>query len=360
MRLHDRALAAELIVPFWIGLGAFLAMLVGNTLFQILEQMVRDRWPVTMVGRILLFNIPTALQYALPVACALAPGLAWGRLARDGEITALRAAGVSLRRLAFPAIALGCLAAAGSAVLVEKVVPWAWQQQNSVEGWLANLPVGALDRSLTFTSDDTTVAWWSMTREGARRFGMRDVTVIDRADRSGKSVRVIQAPEGRYANGVWTLSTVAVHEFAGGGTSVWDARAVHLEMPLAADFARGFLSGGQDQPQNLSFRELSRLRLNSTDPLRRRELDVARWFKFAVPALCLPLALLAVPLALRFGRGGGFAGVLCALATTLAGQLLLFAAQGAALAGRLPATLAAFLPAAAFLVLAAVWLGRRE
>ena len=360
MRLHDRAIAAELVVPFWIGLGAFLAMLVGNTLFQLLEQMVRDRWPVAMVGRILLFNIPTALQYALPVACALAPGLAWGRLARDSEIVALRAAGVSLRRLALPAVVLGCVASAGAAALVEKVVPWAWAQQNSVEGWLANLPVGQLDRSLTFTSNDTTVAWWSMSREGSRRFGMRDVTVIDRGDRTGESIRVVRARSGTYDAGVWTLSDVAVHEFDADGGARWDARARSLEMPLEADFARGFLSFARDQPQNLSFGELTRMRDADGDPVRRRALDVARWFKFAVPALCLPLAVLAVPLALRFGRGGGFAGVLCALATTLAGQMALFAFQGAALAGRLPAVPAAFLPAALCLALAIAWLWRRE
>lgn len=360
MRLHDRTLFGELTVPFWIGLSAFLTMLVGNTLFQLLEQMMRDRWPLAMVARVLLFNIPTALQYALPVACALAPGLAYGRLARDSEITALRAGGLSLRRLAVPAVVLGLLAGASGALLTERAVPWAWREQNNVEGWLANLPVSSLDRSLTFTSDPITVSWWRMRRTGPRAFAMEDVTVLDRGARGSQNVRVTRARGGEYRAGVWTLREVAVHEFDARGRTLWDARARTLEMPLTADFGRGFLSFGGEQLQNLSFVELSAQRARSADPRRRLELDTARWFKFAIPALCAPLALLAVPLALRFGRSGGFAGVLSALTLALAGQLLLFGLQGAVYGGRLPAPVGAFLPAVLFAGVGLILLRRRE
>lgn len=360
MRLHDRSVLNELIVPFWIGVAAFLTMLVGNTLFQVLEQMVRDRWPVAMVGRILLFNIPVALQMALPVACALAPGLAWGRLVRDAEITAMRAAGISLRRLAAPALALGLAAAVGSGLLATRTIPWAWKQQNNIEGWLANLPVTSLDTSLTFTSDQTTVTWWSMRRTGPREFAMDDVTVFDRGGRPAGRLRVVQAEQGRYRAGMWTLSDVVVHEFAPDGTAVWDAQAKTMEMPLAADFGRGFLGMAGEQLQNLSLEELSVLEAASSDPARKRECATARWFKWALPSLCLPMALLAIPIAHRFGRSGGFAAVLAALVMALLGQVAMVALQSLSISGALAPQAASFLPAFVFTATGLLWLRRCE
>jgi len=347
-------------VPFAIGVAAFLTMLVGNTLFQVLEQMVRDRWPVAMVGRILLFNIPVAMQMALPVACALAPGLAWGRLVRDNEITAMRAAGIPLARLAAPALALGAVATVASALLATQTVPWAWKQQNNIEGWLANLPVTSLETSLTFTSDQTTVTWWSMRRTGAREFTMDDVTVFDRGGRPAGRLRVVQAEQGRYRAGMWTLSNVVVHEFAPDGMAVWDAQAKTMEMPLAADFGRGFMNMAGEQLQNLSMDELGALAQSTTDPGRRREIETARWFKFALPVLCIPIALLAVPMAHRFGRSGGFAAVLGALVLALLGQVALVVLQSASISGSLPPAVATFLPGVVFGSVGMAWLRRCE
>jgi lipopolysaccharide export LptBFGC system permease protein LptF len=42
MRLSDRYIFAELMVPFFIGTLAVLMMLVGNTLFSYLSQMLRS------------------------------------------------------------------------------------------------------------------------------------------------------------------------------------------------------------------------------------------------------------------------------------------------------------------------------
>ena len=83
MRLADRYVFSELILPFFIGTLAVLMMLVGNTLFAYLGRMLQEKWPVAVVLRALVLNIPTVLVLTLPVATALAASLATSRMARD-------------------------------------------------------------------------------------------------------------------------------------------------------------------------------------------------------------------------------------------------------------------------------------
>src|SRR5918998_3900607 len=114
MRISDRYVFAELILPFFIGTLAVLMMLVGNTLFQYLAQMLRERWPLGFVARALVLNIPTVLVLTLPVATALAASLATNRMARDLEITVLRGGGPPLLRIFFPILLFGAIISAAN------------------------------------------------------------------------------------------------------------------------------------------------------------------------------------------------------------------------------------------------------
>ena len=87
MRLSDRYIFGELLLPFFIGTFSVMMMLIGNTLFALLERIMRDHLPIGYVARLLVLNIPTVLVYTLPVSIALAASLATNRMARDNEIT---------------------------------------------------------------------------------------------------------------------------------------------------------------------------------------------------------------------------------------------------------------------------------
>jgi lipopolysaccharide export LptBFGC system permease protein LptF len=108
-RLSDRYIFGELLLPFIIGTLAVLMMLVGNTLFALLDRAMRERWPVGMITRILVLNIPVVLKLTLPVSTALAVSLATNNMARNNEITVLRSIGVPLIRIFLPMILFGTI-----------------------------------------------------------------------------------------------------------------------------------------------------------------------------------------------------------------------------------------------------------
>ncbi|HEY0007329.1 MAG TPA: LptF/LptG family permease, partial [Tepidisphaeraceae bacterium] len=82
---------------------------------------------VSQVGQMLSFAMPAMTTYSYPIAALFATTVVYGRLASDNEVTAVRAAGISLGPLGlgFPALVLGLIVATCSLLLLSFVVPWA-------------------------------------------------------------------------------------------------------------------------------------------------------------------------------------------------------------------------------------------
>lgn len=78
----------------------------------------------SLLGALLLYSLPTLLCFALPLALALAILFSLAQLGETGELDALRAAGASPLRLAWPGVLL-CLLGAGLALLAQRLEPGA-------------------------------------------------------------------------------------------------------------------------------------------------------------------------------------------------------------------------------------------
>ncbi len=369
MRLTDKSLLSELIVPLLIGLLAFLLMLVGNTLFQLLDHMFQQKWPVAQVARVLLFNIPTVLVRTLPIAAAVGASLATSRLARDGELTALRASGISLRRIFAPLIFVGLALSSAGIYLFERVVPWAWQEQRDVWKLLTNLPENAIETTTTIDTLEGYVFSFAphpqvkKDKTGAKIFTVADVKILER--NSGAPPRISTATRGEYRPQYqqFQFFDAAVHAFRPDGTADYDLTARTEEISVSLDRINGSGMIGDEQLENLSSTELmasARQQHQTRNENRAVVYEVSRWRKLGLPLMCLPLALFAVPLAIRFARAGTFAALMLALVIVFLAVLALTAAEAAALNRLMPPLGAALVPAGLFTVAALAFLRRLE
>lgn len=91
-----------------VGLFAFVLML-GNAIRDLLGYVLADQLTAATFARLVLLLIPFTVSYALPMGMLTGVLLTLGRLSADSEITAMRAAGISLARLARPVLILGAL-----------------------------------------------------------------------------------------------------------------------------------------------------------------------------------------------------------------------------------------------------------
>lgn len=105
-RLLDTYIVREMLAPSAIGLLVFTFVLLIDQIPRLLAVLVARSADLTTIARVFLNLLPSILAVTLPMAFLLGVLLAFGRLASDSEIVALRAVGVSPLRLLVPVMML--------------------------------------------------------------------------------------------------------------------------------------------------------------------------------------------------------------------------------------------------------------
>ena len=123
MRLLDRYLLRELVTWLVICFGGFLVLWISFDLFNNLNVLQEHKLHADDIIAYELLRTPELLGVVVPVALLLAALYALTQHARHHELTAMRAAGVSLWRLTAPYLAVGFLASVGLFLMNEFVAP---------------------------------------------------------------------------------------------------------------------------------------------------------------------------------------------------------------------------------------------
>ncbi|HXK10309.1 MAG TPA: LptF/LptG family permease [Vicinamibacteria bacterium] len=100
--LLDRYIVREMLAPSAIGLLVFTFVLLVDQIPRLLAVLVARSADFTTILRVFLNLLPSILAVTIPMAFLLGVLLAFGRMASDSEIVALRAVGVSPVRLLVP------------------------------------------------------------------------------------------------------------------------------------------------------------------------------------------------------------------------------------------------------------------
>lgn len=110
-----------------VGLFAFVVAL-ANFVRDLLGPLLAGQLGIPMLVRLLLLLVPFAISYALPMGVLTGVLLTLGRLSADSEVTAMRAAGIGIVRIARPVFLFGLLGAAGALYVNFESMPWARAQ----------------------------------------------------------------------------------------------------------------------------------------------------------------------------------------------------------------------------------------
>lgn len=126
MNLLDRHIFKSVLFSCLAAIALFTFVLVlGNVVKDLLSHALAGHFPFTTFVRLIALWIPSMAVYALPMGILTGVLLTLGRLSADSEITAMRAAGISLGRLAWPVCVLGALCAAAALFVNFNGKPWA-------------------------------------------------------------------------------------------------------------------------------------------------------------------------------------------------------------------------------------------
>lgn len=204
MRLIDRYLLRELLVPLGYCLGGFLIFYVAFDLIASLNRYQEHLLSVRDVMRLYLVKTPVILSFILPLALLLALLYALTNHSRHNELTALRAAGISLWRICASYFVVGLLLSGVVLLLNEFWVPDSEDKQDAImEHRLSPGAYGSLGNqaNLMFSNAREHRKWVV----GLYDFNTDTIlnTQVFWKD-NGVSWRIV-APHGEYVNGTWTF-----------------------------------------------------------------------------------------------------------------------------------------------------------
>ncbi|MBS1717213.1 MAG: LptF/LptG family permease [Armatimonadetes bacterium] len=309
MKRLDRYVIRELLVPFFIGTFAVVLMFQANQLMADFKTYSIQHVPTIAIVQLVLLKTPFYLQLTLPVGVSLATSLAFSRLTRESELTAMRVAGARILRVVMPAAAFGLLVGVGNFFIVEKLMPQSERQFRKL-----SIQVGVLGAAPDFASNVTIklknyvafIGTVSRARDGAAQ--LSDILLYDRHI-SGSEV-LMTAPTGRFKDGIWTLQKPYVHVLKDKSLVLAESRSdmiLNEKIPLQDLFMA-------PMPEEQNAAEL-RQAINGAHKLGQstNSMEVVYHTKFSVPAACMIFAFTAPIFSIIFARHGGLAGVLLSI-----------------------------------------------
>jgi LPS export ABC transporter permease LptG/LPS export ABC transporter permease LptF len=351
---------ALVLLTFWILFTIF-------TFFELIGDIIRNRTPLVTVGDYLLNLIPYILYNVTPLCVLVAVLITFGALSRSSELTAMKAAGVSLYRIVIPVVLLAAVIACSLFAFDEFYLPAANRRQEALRNTIKGKPAqtflrpdrkwisgqtsdegertGLGRRKLTGASSAQPVRIFYYQFFDPDRNVFANLTVFEFDPATFTLERRIFAASARWDFRVhrWIFENGWVRTFAG-ETIVSYTPFVLTTFPAIKE-EPGYFKKEDRQSQEMSFGELSRyisdLRQSGFDTKR---LSVQLDRKLAYPAIAFVMAILGLPFAFSTGKRGGVAGfaVAIGIAVLYMGTASLFEAMGNVSA--LPPALAAWSP----------------
>ena len=310
MKTLDRYVVKEMFVPFVAGSSVVLILLIGNIVYNNISLVVGrlQQWPDLIYY--MLLQSPHFVMLALPSGALFGCSLAISRLTRDSETTMMRMAGISVRRIFLPVFVVGALISVAAYVFQEQVTVWAESQSTKVLTRLLAAPGPApVEANVVFRVENYSFYVNTVDRRHGK-LELGDVTVWERPGGSNAFPTLTTAESAVEENNVWVLkngTTIRINK-DGDPELVGHFKKMTLDLRHAIS---DYLVQEPKTPRAMTIAELrQRMKMLDKTGLKTDQYKLEYGFKLAIPLSSLVLMLCVAPLSLRFGRGGGFMGVL--------------------------------------------------
>ncbi|MGE5188532.1 MAG: LptF/LptG family permease [Gemmatimonadota bacterium] len=310
MKIIHKYIMAEIYAPYLIGLFTFTLVVLLQRFSRLADLIVAKGIPPQLVGRLLLSMFPSFLEITLPAALLLAVLLAMGRLGADSETTALCTAGVGMRGVVPPVLAMSVLTFLASLFIAWEGISWGQREMNATLSRILEVRAGAGASEHVFTEIAPDVLLFP-DRVSADGTSMTGVLLSQRIP--GREPVLVLAKDGEFAarkdgSGVGLAlhdGTIHHEDEASGIYRMASFRTMEFRLPREA-----VASARRDEPRSLSLPQLFR---KIAEAGGRGEAAAYRYHfhrRLSLAASCLAFGLLAIPLGLSQrarGRSPAFA-----------------------------------------------------
>ncbi|MGP0628493.1 LPS export ABC transporter permease LptG [Nitrospina sp. 32_T5] len=304
MKILKRYILAQFLKTYLLMVVAMVGVFLVIDAFERLDEFVTKHGTFWDFVLYFIYKIPFILSYMAPQAILLATVVTLVGLARNNELTAMRACGISLTGITQPILSTSLIIALGLVFLNEFVTPKTSENMNyifyvKVRGH-ENLHQ-ASHQNLWLRSPNGSI--WNMETFDPVNNVMYDVSLFY-YDREHPVMRQrIDAQKVSWTGDQWVFEKGAMRFFSPGGldkTQFFETQVFPV-MEKPEDFNKV-----QKRPEEMSAREMyQNILIKESEGFDTARNRVDLHHKLSYPFISVVLALVGIPLSIRSSRRGG-------------------------------------------------------
>src|SRR5271163_1367096 len=314
------------------------------TLFDLLGDISKNNIPASMVLNYFRYLIPLMTYQLAPLATLVATLVTLAVLAKNNEVIAFKASGMSLYRLVLPLTLAGCLIAGGMFILDDTYLPYANQRQDALHNQIKGRPPQTYTHPQRWIFGESAKIYnYDLFDPAENLFGGLSVLEIDPANFQVR--RRIFAARAQWSESqkIWLLESGWVRDFTDGAISRYERFPV-MALPELTE-PPSYFNREVRQASQMNWGELR----NYIAGLQNAGFDVStltvQWHvKIAFPLIAPVIMLLAIPFAFLVGTRGAVSGVALGVAIGIVYWTISRLLEAMGGVGQLPPFLAAWSP----------------
>ena len=323
-------------------LGALVALIEVFTFFELLGDMVKNDISMSMMLDYLYHLAPSLIYQLAPIGILIASLICFGILTKYNEVTAFKAGGVSVHRLAAPVLAASFIVSALLFAFDHYYIPEANRRQEMLRAVIRKKPVATYlrpDRQWVFGEGSRV---YNYRHFDPKKAVMSTVNVYELNPATFQIDHQISAKRAAWDPMLhnWVFSDgISMGE----GDDLMFHNSTHVFRELTEP--PSWFAKEEKEYKEMNFQELGKY-INElrTMGLNTVPLQVQYYKKFSVPLFALIMALLSIPFAFVAGNRGAMTGVGISLAIAIAYWTVSTVFEQIGDLNQLPAAMAAWSP----------------
>ncbi|MBR1713930.1 MAG: LptF/LptG family permease [Treponema sp.] len=305
-----RYLFKELFLYFFIAFLFFFMIFFVNQILLVAENILKKHVPIVDVMRLITYSLPMVIAQSAPFATLVGFLMCLGRLATDNEVLILRASGLGYKMILVPVVLLGIVISIASFFVNDYLLPLGTLKYNRLYRTIltSNPAVELESNSVKRTSDKTLVIgqvdgddvsdliFFDTDSDGKPRIIVSDKSVVKKAEEPGVLMKLL-------------MNNSSVIFFDNSEKKTYDFMlSENMEMNIF-ESSLGNVNRKTSPREMTSYDLYKKIQKMKDDDsvtkksMNQHKLELNK--KFSMPFGSFFFAILALPLALLFGKHNG-------------------------------------------------------
>lgn len=299
MKILDSYLLRQFLTPFFLAVAAFAIIGILDYLFVLIELNVISDISFSVIMRLLLYKMPATMVIFFPMAVLFSIMLLLIRMAKDNELTVLRASGIHTGRFIVPLLCLMLASSLLSFWINEDVVPWTNRvSERLYREQITKIPPPEIAENVVFRTGGT--RHFYIRHIDRARQALSDIVIMEDTTRYP---RIITAQEGHWDGENWILRNGRTYSFDHQGvinfSQFFDRMVIYVNQRMGNFFST------YKSPKEMDSDELKdRIASLRQSGLNTQALEVEYYLKQSLPFACLIFGGLGLSFCLIFVRSG--------------------------------------------------------